>query len=607
MSAGELRDALARDELVAYFQPQIDLVSEVVLGVEALVRWEHPQRGLLPPAAFLDAAALHGLLGPLTERMLRTSLQALKRFRRSGHDLTVAVNVGPETLASPAFATTVADLLGELDVAAPLLRLEVTETAVMESGDAAIEALGRLRTLGLGASLDDFGTGFSSLARLRTMPIDEVKIDRSFVADMRSHGDMTVVRMIIDLARHLELRVVAEGVEEHEDLAVLAGLGCDAAQGYWIARPAPVDDLEAWLLGRQQPVSLRPRHAAISRNGDAAERPTRRDAALSPPVAQRLGHLLRSMAAEHGSEVAACWVRARGRGRTALGRGLVDHRRRRRGVRRAFALDGLRPGRRRARADLADGQVAVRPRPRRRRRGATAAGRDGGRPADSARAAAARRRRGRRRRRAVRSRRPAGRARDGRRAGRPVRPRGRDDRPRSSPGSRHAPSGDAGRGGRRAGRPAPGPGTDAVPAGVAAAALAVAEADAVILWEPAPGGKHLRVSHAIGWPGNLPDVSIAGERSGAGAAFGSGTSTFIPDAAHHALPHAGLVAQLPVASAFYEPIHRGARVVGVIALAWKRPRHALCPATRTALELVADAASMALGRPVAESAPRFSR
>jgi EAL domain-containing protein (putative c-di-GMP-specific phosphodiesterase class I) len=147
VSAGELRTALARDELVAFFQPQIDLVSEVVLGVEALVRWQHPQRGLLAPAAFLDAVTAHGLLGPLTEHMLRTSLEGLKRFRRGGHDLTVSVNVGPETLASPAFVTTVADLLAELDVAAPRLRLEVTETAFMESGDAAIEALGRLRSL----------------------------------------------------------------------------------------------------------------------------------------------------------------------------------------------------------------------------------------------------------------------------------------------------------------------------------------------------------------------------------------------------------------------------------------------------------------------------
>ncbi len=177
MSAGELRDALVRDELVAFFQPQIDVVSEVVLGVEALVRWQHPQRGLLSPAAFLDAAERHGLLGPLTEHMLRASLRTLAHLRRSGHDLTVSVNVGPETLAAPEFVTTVADLLADLDILAPRLRLEVTETAVMESGDAAVEALGRLRSLGIGASLDDFGTGFSSLARLRSMPIDEVKID----------------------------------------------------------------------------------------------------------------------------------------------------------------------------------------------------------------------------------------------------------------------------------------------------------------------------------------------------------------------------------------------------------------------------------------------
>ena len=151
-----------------------------------------------------------------------------------------------------------------------------------------------------------------------------------------------------------------------------------------------------------------------------------------------------------------------------------------------------------------------------------------------------------------------------------------------------------------------GAGTDAVPAGVAGAALAIAEADAVVVWEPELGGRRLRPSHTIGWPGEVPSLSVV-ERSGAAATFASGTSTFIPDAARHALPHAGLVAQLPVASAFYQPIHRGGRVAGVIALAWKRPRHALCPATRTALQAVADAGSMALGRIEGDGSPRFTR
>lgn len=149
-------------------------------------------------------------------------------------------------------------------------------------------------------------------------------------------------------------------------------------------------------------------------------------------------------------------------------------------------------------------------------------------------------------------------------------------------------------------------GTDAVPKDVTAAALAIAKADAVILWEPDPDGRRLLASHDIGWPDELPELSIVDGRSGAAAAFTSGGSTFIADAAHHALPHPGLVAQLPVASALYQPIHRGGRVVAVLVLAWKRPRHGLCPATRTAIELVADAASMALGRP-ADTEPRFTR
>jgi EAL domain-containing protein (putative c-di-GMP-specific phosphodiesterase class I) len=539
--------------------------------------------------------------------MLRTSLQALKRFRRSGHDLTVSVNVGPETLASPAFVTTVADLLAELHVAAPRLRLEVTETAVMESGDAAIEALGRLRSLGLGASLDDFGTGFSSLARLRTMPIDEVKIDHSFVADMRSHGDMTVVRMIIDLARHLGLRVVAEGVEDHEDLAVLAGLGCDAAQGYWIARPAPADDLEAWLLDRRRPVSLRPRPAALAPDGAPAERPTRRDAALSPALTERLNTVLRSVAAEHGYEVAACWVHADDEDALHWAAGwstgdtgaeaFVAHSRS-----MVFAPGFGVPGRTWQTArplaipDLAaDGDI-------RRLRTAMAAGfrtalglplhsgdevigvielfarSDHGSGAATTEALAD----------------------ICAHVGEMI----AHDRARAR--AAHLEETLTGVAGglatlRR------GLGTDAVPADVATAALAIAKADAVVLWEPEPGGKRLLASHAIGWPDEPPALSIVEGRSGAAATFGSGTSSFIADAAHHVLPHAGLVAQLPVASAFYQPIHRGARVVGVLALAWKRPRHALCPATRTALALVADAASMALGRPQAYGSPRFTR
>jgi EAL domain-containing protein (putative c-di-GMP-specific phosphodiesterase class I) len=607
VSAGELRAALARDELVAFFQPQIDLVSEVVLGIEALVRWQHPQRGLLSPAAFLDAATVHGLLGPLTEHMLRTSLEALKRFRRSGHDLTVSVNVGPETLASPAFVTTVADLLAELDVAAPRLRLEVTETAFMESGDAAIEALGRLRSLGLGASLDDFGTGFSSLARLRAMPIDELKIDRSFVADMRSRGDMTVVRMIIDLARHLELRVVAEGVEEREDLAVLAGLGCDAAQGYWVARPAPADDLEAWLLDRRQAVSLRPRCAALEPDSVSAERPTRRNAALSPALTERLDDLLRSVAAEHGYEVAACWARADDEdalhwaagwsARDAGAEAFIAHSRS-----MVFAPGFGLPGRTWQTArPLVIPDVAADGRMRRLRTAMAAGFRTAlGLPlhGDDEVVGVIEL--------FARSEHTSGPATADALADLCAHVGEMIARDRARARAAHLEQTLTGAADGLAALRR-GAGTDAVCADVASAALAIANADAVVLWEPAPGGQRLRASHAIGWPDGLPELSIVEGRSGAAATFGSGTSTFIADAARHALPHAGLVAQLPVASAFYQPIHRGARVAGVLALAWKRPRHALSPATRTALALVADAASMALGRPQTDGMPRFTR
>jgi EAL domain-containing protein (putative c-di-GMP-specific phosphodiesterase class I) len=234
-----------------HVQPQARLESGAVVGVEALVRWPHPEFGWVPPDQFVPVAERSGLIGALTTHVLDSSLAAWTRWRAAGHDISVAVNLSTRSLQDGDLVDEVARLLQRHGVPAGRLTLEVTESSVMADPARAIAVLHRLRDLGVRLSVDDFGTGYSSLSYLKRLPVHEVKVDRSFVTELREgHEDVAIVRAIIDLGRHLGLEVVAEGIEDRDCWDLLASMGCHLAQGWYLGRPMPTEDLGAWLTAR---------------------------------------------------------------------------------------------------------------------------------------------------------------------------------------------------------------------------------------------------------------------------------------------------------------------------------------------------------------------
>jgi diguanylate cyclase (GGDEF)-like protein len=245
---GDLRHALEHDELMLHYQPKAALASGQVSHVEALVRWERPGHGLQPPSEFIPLAERTGLIKQLSVSVLDAALRQVRAWIDEGMDLTVAVNLSARNLLEADLPETVAGLLADHGVAAHRLILEITESAVMSDETHSMEVLVRLSELGVCLSIDDFGTGYSSLSRLRRLPVDEIKIDRSFVAHMdRERGDALIVQSTVELAHNLGLRVVAEGVETEPIWNALRQLGCDYAQGYFLCRPMAPGDLRAWL------------------------------------------------------------------------------------------------------------------------------------------------------------------------------------------------------------------------------------------------------------------------------------------------------------------------------------------------------------------------
>jgi diguanylate cyclase (GGDEF)-like protein len=246
----ELPSAIRNDELVVYYQPKSDVSTGTVVGVEALVRWNHPTLGLIPPDEFIPGAEQSGLIKPLTAWVLDRALAQCHHWNKTpGRTaITVSVNVSARNLLDEKFPTEVLRALERRDVAAELLVLEVTETAIMADPPRAHAVLLELHGLGVKLSIDDFGTGYSSLSYLKLLPVDELKIDKSFVQHMvQEPNDLTIVRSVIDLAHNLGLGTVAEGIEDQTTLEQLAVLGCDVAQGYHLARPMTADALGAWL------------------------------------------------------------------------------------------------------------------------------------------------------------------------------------------------------------------------------------------------------------------------------------------------------------------------------------------------------------------------
>ena len=247
----QLRKALAEGELVLHYQPKLDLASGEVRGVEALVRWQHPTRGLLQPACFLPLVEDAGLMREFTEIVVTLAVDQADVWQRSGRPLTVAVNLSASSLIDIKLPERIAALLVERELAPSALQLEITEDVLMADRARARSILGKLRGLGVRISIDDFGTGYSSLAYLRDLPIDELKLDRSFVLPMVDDARaLALVVASIGLAHSLGLRMVAEGVEDAAALEALARHGCDEVQGFHLAPPMPAVDLDAWLRER---------------------------------------------------------------------------------------------------------------------------------------------------------------------------------------------------------------------------------------------------------------------------------------------------------------------------------------------------------------------
>ncbi len=249
----ELRRAIDDAALAVFYQPKVALGNRELVGMECLVRWDHPEHGLVPPDEFIPVAEHTGLVGALTRLVLRTSLEQCRAWVDAGTDIGVAVNLSARSLADPDFAEELDAMLRETGVAPQRLTLEIVESAMVGDVHRPNPTLRKLFALGVRLSVDDFGTGYSSLSYLRRLPVHEVKIDKSFVLGMATDsGDLGIVRAIVDLGRHLGMAVVAEGVESEMTLALLEEMGCDIAQGFLFSRPLPAERIEAWMRQRTQ-------------------------------------------------------------------------------------------------------------------------------------------------------------------------------------------------------------------------------------------------------------------------------------------------------------------------------------------------------------------
>ena len=254
---GELRSAIEEDQLLLHYQPTLDLRTGYVRTAEALVRWQHPEHGLMPPAEFIELAEVSGTIQVLTRWVITTAVRQMVEWQRRGVDLAVAVNLSVRNLYEPELVPWLAGVLAQFGVDAKALEFEITESELMDDPLLAMEVLGRLKSLGVATSIDDFGTGYSSLSYLKHLPIDQLKIDRSFVGNMvHDESDLTIVRSTIDLSHNLGLVVVAEGVEDLATLQLLAELGCDRAQGYALSRPVAAPDFEQWWHDEDQRQTL---------------------------------------------------------------------------------------------------------------------------------------------------------------------------------------------------------------------------------------------------------------------------------------------------------------------------------------------------------------
>ncbi|GAB2914794.1 EAL domain-containing protein [Paralcaligenes ginsengisoli] len=249
----QLRHALDKEEFVLYYQPMLSLNSAERIGFEALIRWKNVERGILYPAEFMPMIELSDLIHPLTLWVIENAVMQCSQERKKGHPITIAVNISTRNLLDISLPGKIQEILKRHDLKADCLELEITESSIMADTIRSLDVLTRLHNIGVGIAIDDFGTGYSSLAYLQKLPVDNLKIDRSFVMDMSKHAEAhTIVRSIVGLAHSLGVSVTAEGIETEWALKQLTDLGCDYVQGYHIARPMQADQIGPWLEQRQQ-------------------------------------------------------------------------------------------------------------------------------------------------------------------------------------------------------------------------------------------------------------------------------------------------------------------------------------------------------------------
>ncbi len=248
---GQLRRGIERSELFLHYQPKISLSTQSVVGVEALVRWQHPEKGLVPPGEFIPFAEHTALIGPLTRFVLDAALAQAKAWADAGFSIPVAVNISARNLLDDSFTGEVQELLKLHHVSAGMLELEVTESAIMLQPKKAVRLLKQLREVGVQVAIDDFGAGYTSLGQLKDLSISTLKIDKSFILNLHTDGDTAlIVRSVIELGHNLGLSVVAEGVESAAAVSTLAGYHCDVVQGYHLCRPLAPEVFFAWYRQR---------------------------------------------------------------------------------------------------------------------------------------------------------------------------------------------------------------------------------------------------------------------------------------------------------------------------------------------------------------------
>jgi EAL domain-containing protein (putative c-di-GMP-specific phosphodiesterase class I)/CheY-like chemotaxis protein len=244
---GEIRAGLDAGQFLPFFQPKVDMRTRALAGAEALIRWRHPERGLVPPGAFIGVMEASGLIEHATEAMLDASIAQCRRWRDGGLDVPVSINISAGSLADTGLADRIAAFAGRHGVEHKAIVIEVTESAAMTDVARSLDTLARLRIKGFGLSIDDYGTGFSSMQQLGRIPFTEMKIDQTFVMNAPDQPNLeAMLDTSLALARRLKLRSVAEGVETDREWNLLARLGCDVAQGYLIAKPMPGEALASW-------------------------------------------------------------------------------------------------------------------------------------------------------------------------------------------------------------------------------------------------------------------------------------------------------------------------------------------------------------------------